>query len=81
MTSLIAGSFWSAESTCRGAAYNSSRFQARAGLGMLEASRPGGKILMLTSAQSSRPQQGTKRRCPDCGSALIKRSSSSEQLH
>lgn len=80
MTSLIAGSFWSAESTCRGAAYNSSRFQARAGLGMLEASRPGGKIPMLTSAQSSRPQQGTKRRCPDCGSALIKRSSSSEHL-
>ena len=80
MTSLIAGSFWRAESTCRGATYNSSRFQARAGLGMLEASRPGGKIPMLTSAQSSKPQQGTKRRCPDCGSALIKRSSSSEHL-
>lgn len=80
MTPLIADSFWSAEASCRGATYNSSRFQARAGLGMLEASRHGGTIPMLTSAQPNKPQQGTKRRCPDCGSALIKRSSSSEHL-
>lgn len=67
-------------STCRYRAYKSSAFQAWAGSGKLEASRHGGKVQMLTSAQSNKPPQGTKRRCPDCGSALIKRSSSSEHL-
>lgn len=65
---------------CKHGRYRPSRFHAWAGLGMLEASRKRGKIPMLSSAQSSRPAQGTKRRCPDCGSALIKRSSNSEHL-
>lgn len=35
---------------------------------------------MPISAQPNIPAQGTKRRCPDCGAALIKRSSNSEHV-
>lgn len=35
---------------------------------------------MLTSAQPKNQQQGIRRRCPDCGAPLIKRSSSSEHV-
>ncbi|MHA6572600.1 MULTISPECIES: ogr/Delta-like zinc finger family protein [Pseudomonas] len=67
----------SSESDCERASYNLQRFKSWAGSMMLGPSRFGG-LLPVSAIPKVRPQVQAKRRCPDCGAALIKRSSNSE---
>lgn len=65
------------ERDCKRASYNLQRYKSWAGSMMLGPSRFGG-LLPVSATPKARPQVQAKRRCPDCGAALIKRSSNSE---
>ncbi|WP_305955675.1 ogr/Delta-like zinc finger family protein [Pseudomonas sp. F01002] len=60
---------------CKRATHNRGKFQSWTGSMMLGPSRFGGKIPM-----SANPKTRRQRPCPDCGAALIRRSSNSEHL-
>lgn len=61
---------------CERAAYSPNKFLSCAESMMLGPSKLGAQIVMNANSKN-RPQTQAKRPCPDCGTSLIKRSSSS----
>ncbi|MFK1499088.1 ogr/Delta-like zinc finger family protein [Pseudomonas aeruginosa] len=67
------------DSTCGDRPYKAAKYLSSAGLGMLEPSSHGG-FHHMPNVDNHHRGPGTRRRCPDCGSPLIKRSSASQHL-
>ena len=65
-------------SSCNNGHYNSGAFRSCAVQGMLEPSTSGGSPLMSETLQPEKAKAKIKRCCPDCGTGLVKRSSSSQ---
>ncbi|WP_230125251.1 ogr/Delta-like zinc finger family protein [Pseudomonas sp. Bi70] len=75
-TSIAGRSLTQRSRGCERDTYNPDRFLSWAGSLMLGQSRFGAHIAMSATHQNH-PKAPVKRGCPDCGAALIKRSSSS----
>lgn len=61
--------------------YSAMAFRSSPVLEMLEPSRIGGSIHMPNTSSTPRKNtNGIKRRCPDCGAGLVKRSSESQHV-
>lgn len=67
------------DSTCGDRPYKAAKYLSSAGLGMLEPSSHGG-FHHMPNVDNHHRGPGTRRRCPDCGSPLVKRSSASQHL-
>lgn len=64
---------------CNRVADNSLKFQSWARSMMLGQSRTG-SLMPMTISPTLKPRSHAKRPCPDCGAALVRRSSNSEHL-